>query len=330
MHLHAALLLAALPASILGLALASPPQEGPAPAHPGATAPAARPAVLVTGASSGIGRATAELLATNGFHVYAGARKAADLEALQALDHVDAVKLDVTDDAQIAAAVKQIEDAGRGLHGLINNAGVLVMAPLVEVTPEDLAFQMDVNVTGPYRVTKAFTPLLIESKGHVLTTGSISGFVTWGFGGPYTMSKHAVEAYTDCLAMEMEPHGVRVSVIEPGNFRSDIMSNMVERLRARGYAGKGSLFEGQLDRLMEGDTSRRQHADPVAVARVFLEALEADQPARRYMVTPNAGEARRTLAAALERVAELNANSSHPVDDEALHRMLDQALEGAR
>ncbi|MEL6431403.1 MAG: SDR family NAD(P)-dependent oxidoreductase, partial [Planctomycetota bacterium] len=153
--------------------------------------PAPTRAVLVTGASSGIGRATAERLAREGFHVYAGARKDADLAALDALDNVEAVRLDVTDTDQIAAAVAQVSRGGRGLYGLINNAGVLVMAPLTEVTEADLDFQMDVNVRGPYRVTKAFAPLLVESKGRVLTTGSISGFVTWPMGGPYTMSKHA-------------------------------------------------------------------------------------------------------------------------------------------
>ncbi|MEL6906159.1 MAG: SDR family oxidoreductase [Planctomycetota bacterium] len=288
--------------------------------------PAPTRAVLVTGASSGIGRATAERLAREGFHVYAGARKDADLAALDALDNVEAVRLDVTDTDQIAAAVAQVSRGGRGLYGLINNAGVLVMAPLTEVTEADLDFQMDVNVRGPYRVTKAFAPLLVESKGRVLTTGSISGFVTWPMGGPYTMSKHAVEAYTDCLAAELGPLGVHVGVVEPGNFRSAILANMVDRMKDRGYCGKGSLFEGQLDRILDGDASRAEHASPDAVAAVFVEALTAERPPRRHMVTPNAREAEMTLRAALGRAVELNAASSHPISDDELHALLDEAL----
>ena len=91
----------------------------------------------------------------------------------------------MNDQQDIDAAVAHVEAGGRGLYGLINNAGVLVMEPLIEVT-EALAFQMNVNVFGPYRVTKAFAPLLIESKGRVATTGSVSGIGTWGLGGPYT------------------------------------------------------------------------------------------------------------------------------------------------
>lgn len=169
-------------------------------------------AVLVTGASSGIGRTTTEYLAANGFFVYAGARKQADLDALNELESVQAIRLDVNIQEEIDAAVETVRAEGRGLYAVINNAGVVILAPLVEVSEEDLAFQMNVNVFGPYRVTKAFAPMLIESQGRVATTGSISGILTWTFGGPYTMSKHAIEAFTDVLAAELAPFGVKVSV----------------------------------------------------------------------------------------------------------------------
>jgi len=125
----------------------------------------AQRAVLVTGASSGIGRKTTELLAQNGFFVYATARKEDDLKALAAIANVQALRLDVGKQDQIDAAVKTVQDGGRGLFGLINNAGVAVLAPLIEVTERDLAFQFDANVYGPYRLTKAFAPLLIASQG---------------------------------------------------------------------------------------------------------------------------------------------------------------------
>ena len=288
--------------------------------------PDERRAVLVTGASSGIGRKTAELLAAKGFFVYAGARKAADLQALDALDHVQGIALDVTKPEQIEAAVKTVRDAGRGLYGLVNNAGVIVMAPLIELREPDLDFQFDVNVFGPYRVTKAFAPLLIESKGRVTTTGSISGTVTWGMGGPYTMSKHAVEAYTDVLAAELAPFGVSVSVVEPGNYRSEIMTSMRQRLLDAGYTSAGSRYQGQMDRLLDRPTDRAEHKEPDEVAEAFLHALVDAKPKRRYMVVPNQREAELTIRAALARVVQLNEGQPYAYDRDGLIRLLDDAL----
>ncbi|MHC4823000.1 MAG: SDR family oxidoreductase [Planctomycetota bacterium] len=289
-----------------------------------------RKAVLITGASSGIGLRTTELLAENGFHVYAGARKPKDLEALSAMENVEGIRLDVTVQEEIDAAVKHIEEAGRGLYAVINNAGVVVVAPLIEVTEEDMDFQMDVNVFGPYRVTKACAPLLIESKGRVLTTGSISGFVTWGLGGPYTMSKHAVEAYTDVLAAELVPFGIGVSVVEPGNYKSRIMANMVERMEDSGYSAEDSLYKGQMDWLTKGATDRAQYKEPDEVAEAFLEALNDPKPKRRYMVVPNEQEARLTLNAALQKVVQLNEDQAYTFDRGQLIEMLDAALAQAR
>ena len=290
-------------------------------------AEAPKRAVLVTGASTGIGRRTALHLAENGFYVYAGARKDEDLKALGEIENVEGIRLDVTVPGDIEAAVKTITEAGRGLHGLINNAGVVVMAPLTEVTEEDLHFQMDVNVYGPYRVTKAFTDLLIESQGRVSTTGSISGFATWGLGGPYTMSKHAVEAYTDVLASELGPLGVQVSIVEPGNFKSRIFASMIERMQKKGYSAKGSRFEAQLTSFLERDPSRDEHMDPLPVAEAFLDAMTSKTPKRRYMVTPNQREANMTLRASLRRTAQLNHEQGFALDRKALHALLDEALD---
>lgn len=293
---------------------------------PQATPPAPQRTVLVTGASSGIGRKTTELLAANGFFVYAGARKEEDLAALGALANVQPLRLDVTKQEQIDAAVRTVREAGRGLWGLVNNAGVAVLAPLIELREEDLDFQLDVNVYGPYRVTKAFAPLLIESQGRVATTGSISGTVTWAMGGPYTMSKHAIEAFTDVLAQELQPFGVQVSVIDPGNYKSEIMASMRERLLDSGYTGAGSRYEKQMERLLSGPTDRGQFKEPDEVAQAFLHALRDPEPRRRYLVVPNPGEAELTLKAALARVVQLNAEQPYALDRDALVRLLDEAL----
>jgi NAD(P)-dependent dehydrogenase (short-subunit alcohol dehydrogenase family) len=290
--------------------------------------PGQQRAVLITGASSGIGRATAELLAAEGFYVYAGARKQEDLDALNAIDNIEAIRIDVTDPDEIAAAVETVRAGGRGLYGLINNAGVAVIAPMIEVTEEDLAFQLDVNVYGPYRVTKAFAPMLIESKGRVYTTGSISGFVVWGFGGPYTMSKHAVEAFTDALAAELAPFGVHVGVVEPGNYKSEIMASMKQRMLDRGYAAEGSLYAEQLAGLMEMPADRAQYKEPDEVARAYLAALTAETPKRRYMVVPTRAEAEITARAVLRRLVQLNEDQPYSFSREELIGMLDQALAG--
>ncbi len=252
-------------------------------------------AVLITGASSGIGLKTAEVLAANGFFVYAGARKPQDLEALNAIENVQGIRLDVNVQEEIDAAVETVQSGGRGLYALINNAGVVVLAPLLEVTEEDLAFQMNVNVYGPYRVTKAFAPLLIESKGRVATTGSISGIVTWGLGGPYTMSKHAVEAYTDVLAIELAELGVEVAVVEPGNYKSKIMDSMVQRMQDAGFSTEGSM------------------------------AQTTDSPKRRYMVVPNEQEAAFTIRAHIRRLVQLNEDQPYTFTRDELMEMIDEA-----
>jgi len=283
-------------------------------------------AVLITGASSGIGLRTAEVLAANGFYVYAGARKQADLDALNAIDNVQGVRLDVNVHEDIDAAVETVTAGGKGLYALINNAGVVVLAPLIEVTEEDLAFQMNVNVYGPYRVTKAFAPLLIESGGRVATTGSISGIVTWGLGGPYTMSKHAIEAYTDVLAIELAELGVDVAVVEPGNYKSKIMDSMVQRMRDAGFSTEGSMAQERLDAMLSGPTDRGQFKEPDEVAAAYLDFLTTDSPKRRYMVVPNEQEAAFTIRAHIRRLVQLNEDQPYAFTRDDLMEMIDEAI----
>jgi NAD(P)-dependent dehydrogenase (short-subunit alcohol dehydrogenase family) len=136
-------------------------------------------AILVTGASTGIGRKVTERLAADGYFVYAGARKDADLEALNKIKNVQAVRLDVTKQEDIDAAVATIRNAGRGLYGLINNAGVGTQGSVIEAPHGEFELTMMVNVFGPWRVTKAFAPLIIAERGRISTTGSISGNPCW-------------------------------------------------------------------------------------------------------------------------------------------------------
>ncbi|MBL8754785.1 MAG: SDR family oxidoreductase [Planctomycetes bacterium] len=285
-----------------------------------------QPAVLVTGASSGIGKKTTEVLAQSGFFVYATARKPQDLEALGKLANVQAIPLDVTKQEQIDAAVATVRAGGHPLHGVVCNAGIAVMAPLLELHERDLQQQFDVNVFGAWRTAKAFAPLLLEHKGRIAFTGSLSGTVNWAFGGPYCMSKHAVEALTDVLALELQQFGVQVSVVEPGNYRSEIMQGMQERLVAGGYGGDGSRWQKQLERLKAQPTDRAQYPEPDDVAKAFLAAMRDDQPKRRYLVVPNQREAELTIRAAVQRVVQLNQAQPFAYDRDALVKLLDEAL----
>ena len=209
---------------------------------PGLLAQAPQRAVLVTGASSGIGRKIAERLATEGFYVYAGARKAEDIAELSKIPNMKGIRLDVTSANDLAAAVTLVEREGRGLYGVVNNAGIAVGGALVSTEEKELQSVLDVNVMGPWRVTKAFAPMLIASKGRVVTVSSISGILSGPLLGVYSMSKHAIEAFGDALGAEMAPMGVTSSLIEPGNYKSDIGRNTMAQAQAAADRAKGCLL----------------------------------------------------------------------------------------
>ncbi len=274
---------------------------------------ASQKAVLVTGASTGIGRKITERLAANGYFVYAGARKEADLKALAQLKNVQAVRLDVTSTADIAAAVETVQKAGRGLYGLVNNAGIATRGTLADMPPEEFDLTMQVNLYGPYRVSRAFAPMIIAAKGRITTIGSISGIGVTRDLMAYQMSKHAVEAFTDSLALQMQEQGVIVNVVEPGNYNSEIMRSALRRLN---------------DTKNNGD--RSQYKEPDEVADAVEKALFDPNPKRRYMVVPNQGEAEWTIGHQIRQLVQLNEDQPYSYDRDGLIRMLDEALAKAR
>lgn len=309
----------------LVLAALTCPAVTPAPAQERAPARA----VLVTGASSGIGFRITEVLASDGFLVYAGARADGDLARLDALPNVRSVRLDVTIPGEIAAAEALIRSEGRGLYGLVNNAGVAATYPLIEMPEAELDFLLDVNLYGPFRVTQAFAGLLIESRGRVLNVSSIAGILAGPFSGAYSMSKHGVEAYTDALAAELARFGVAVAAVEPGNYQSRIVASMVRRMREVGYSAEGSRYGSMLS-LITGPLDRSQYPEPDAVARAALDFFTSDAPRRRYMVVPTRGEAAITIRQALLELAQLNEGHAFSYGREELVGMLDEALARAR
>ena len=284
-------------------------------------------AVLVTGASTGLGRSMTEMMAANGYFVYAGARKDKDMAELNAIENVQAVRLDVNKQDQIDAAVVTIRDAGRDLYGLVNNAGVVVFGALIEIEEEDFDFQMDVNIDGVYRVTRAFAPLIIESKGRISIISSISGTLSSATWGPYSMTKHAMEAYGDALADEMKRFDVQVSLIEPGTYTSKIGQSAVSRMEQREQGTGSSQYKAEMDETVNWlTTALADSGDPAEVSKAVMHALFDDNPLPRYMVVPNEEQAQWTIYRAIERVVEKNKWQAYSYDRAALIEMLDKAL----
>lgn len=283
--------------------------------------------ILVTGASTGIGRNLTETLAAKDYHVYAGARKDKDLEALNAIGNVTAVKLDVTKQDQVDAVVEMIKKKGTGLYALVNNAGVGGGGVVVETPIEDQTFVYKVNVEGVYRTTKAFAPLVMESKGRIVTTGSIAGTGSSmpGFSA-YSGSKHWIEAYTDGLATEMEPHGVAVSVIEPGNYKSNIRrSSVARKLELTKKAGT-EVTDTMKEDYEKTAARELSYKEPDEVSEAFMHALFNDKPLRRYVVVPNEGEQAWTIGTKINELVQLNTWGPYSYSRDQLVEMLDKAI----
>lgn len=293
-----------------------------------ADAAQAQRAVLVTGASTGIGRKITELLAAEGHFVYGGARKAEDIAALSKIENVQGVRLDVTIQGDIEAAVETVRAGGRGLYAVVNNAGVNVIAPLIEIDEEELDFLFDVNIYGPYRITKAFAPMIIESQGRISNISSISGTLSGPMYGIYAMSKHALEAYTDTLAIEMSYLGVKVSAIEPGNFKTNIFHTRCDRMLARGYSAEGSRFAEFVAPAVAMCKERPEDTDPEPdrVADAVLHALFDDSPKEHYLVVPEQREAEWTIRKVLEELVSLNQDHEFSYSRDELVSMLDEAI----
>ena len=285
-------------------------------------------AVLVTGASTGIGRNIAERLASEGYFVYAGARKDRDLEALSSIDNIQGVRLVVTIQADIDAAVSTVRAGNRGLDGIVNNAGVVVMGLLAETAETELDFVFDVNVYGPYRIAKAFAPMIVESKGRISNISSLAGISSPPAYGVYSMSKHAIEAFSDSLAFEMGTVGVRVSVVEPGPYNSNATASNCRRRKEQGYDPEDSLFEElakELATLCSGDTDY-EFPEPDAVADAVLHALFSDKPKERYLAVTDRRHAEGTLRNVLQTLAELSNGERFSFNRDELVAMLDETL----
>jgi len=290
------------------------------------TQPSGQKAVLVTGASSGIGRKITELLASRGYFVYATARKPEDLAALNRIPNVKSIRLDVTIPAEIAAAVDTVRQEGRGLYGLVNNAGGAIVGPLIEHEESEMDWQFDVNVYGPWRLAKAFAPMLIESKGRISNISSVSGILSGPLLGAYSMTKHALEAFTDALGAELARFGVKVTAVEPGNYRSEAGRAALSRLGDVEARAARSRYPEEIRALGRNMAGYDQYAEPIDVAEAVHHALTDPAPKSRYLVTTSPRGMERVAQKSLEELVQLNQAHKFTIPRDSLVILLDAAL----
>jgi NAD(P)-dependent dehydrogenase (short-subunit alcohol dehydrogenase family) len=269
--------------------------------------------VLVTGASTGIGEATAVHLRELGFECVAGVRSDEDAERL-ARSGLRTVKLDVTDAEQIAAVGAEL---GAGmLTGLVNNAGIAVAAPLEFLPPDQLRRQLEVNLVGQVAVTQAFLPALRRGRGRIVNVSSIGGRVALPLLGAYAMSKFGLEAFSDSLRRELRRQGVDVVVIEPGGIKTPIWKkgrSLADEL-TEGMPPDGERLYGRMIEAVRRETAKIEQVrglPPREVAEVIGTALTASRPRARYVVG---------------RDAKARAVSARVLPDRVMDRLIGRAL----
>ena len=245
---------------------------------------------LVTGASSGIGEATALRLHADGHEVFAAVEPGSDTGGLAtASERLRLVALDVTQPASIAAAVDEVTAGltGRGLDGLVNNAGVGFPGPLEVLALEDLRRQLEVNVIGQVAVTQALLPLVRQAAGRIVFVGSVGGILASQFAGAYHASKFAIEAIGDVWRQELEPEGIEVILIEPSAISTPIWSKAIAQLDELQASGPPRLarYRERLTAFRESLHGADEHGKaPEDVAEVIEQALTAPKPNARYVV----------------------------------------------
>lgn len=252
--------------------------------------PVEHKSVLVTGCSSGIGLATAELLREKGWRVFPTARKADDLDSLRQAGF-DAIKLDVTSSESIGIAIEWVlAKNDRKLGAIVNNAGFGMPGAIQDLTREAMRQQFEVNLFGLQELTNRLIPVFREQGGgRIVNVSSVVGRVALPFMGIYSASKFALEAVSDAQRIELSPDGISVSIIEPGPIRTSFSTNCAgegEQALDTGRSRFGPAYRKYFDKRRNGGMSEdRFRLPPEAVAEKILHALESPHPRIRYCVT---------------------------------------------
>ncbi|QLK26430.1 SDR family oxidoreductase [Natrinema zhouii] len=244
--------------------------------------------VLITGCSSGIGRATARAFLAEDWQVFATARNVDDIEALEEAG-CETLALDVTDPEQVARVVEETVDIAGSIDCVVNNAGYAQMGPLEDVATVDLHRQFDVNVYGPHRLTRAALPhMRAQGEGRIVNVSSVIGRISMPGAGAYAGSKHALEAMSDALRGEVDEFGIDVIVVEPGpvetNFTDRVDDELPEDERTPAYEALYELYDDA--QLIGGGSGGPFASDPEDVAEAILESATSPDPPARYPVGP--------------------------------------------
>ena len=251
--------------------------------------------VVITGASTGIGWATAKLLLVRGFRVFGSVRKAADAERLRAEFGADFTPLlfDVTNEAAVLAAAREVRAAldGGTLCGLVNNAGIAVAGPVLELAADEFRHQMNVNVIGPIIATQAFGPLLGSDpslkgpRGRIVMISSVAGKSGNPLMSAYSASKHAIEGLSESLRREMMLFGIDIIIVAPGAVKTPIWSK-AEEVDISAY--RNSPFFPALERIRKFMLQLGETGLPAEkIAETIADALTSAQPKVRYQITPD-------------------------------------------
>jgi NAD(P)-dependent dehydrogenase (short-subunit alcohol dehydrogenase family) len=252
--------------------------------------------VLITGASTGIGRASALRMDAEGWRVFASVRREEDAASLRdaASGRLVPLMLDVTEADQIATVTERIGETvdGSGLDGLVNNAGMAVMSPLETIPLDDLRKQLEVNLVSQVAVTQAMLPLIRTARGRVVFLSSIGGRMAMPFGAPYHASKYGIEAVVDCLRQELRPWKIDVVAIEPGSIDTPIWKRgegIADEVAERAPAAQEELY-GERIESFRGAVRRtaERGIPPQKVADAVRHALTARRPRTRYLVGADA------------------------------------------
>ena len=229
---------------------------------------------LVTGVSSGIGRATAELLSERGFRVFGTMRRPGETDSR----NVELVQLDVRDEESVATCVRTVLDRASRIDALVNNAGYALIGSLEETSTEEAKELFETNFFGVLRMNRAVLSIMREQRqGRIAIIGSVAGFVPMPYQGIYAATKHALEGYSESLDHEVRQFGIRVSVIEPGFTRTAMAQNA--QIAGQTLAAYATGRRHVIDAVQQSTT---QGEDPVRVASVVLEALTSRSPRLHY------------------------------------------------
>ncbi len=268
--------------------------------------------VVITGASKGIGRATALYLAQRNFQVFAGVRNPKDGEALkqEAGSNLTALIIDVSKQETITEAATQVQKVvgSNGLFGLVNNAGIATAAPLEFLPLEELRQQLEVNVVGQLAVTQALLPLIRQAKGRIINITSIGGKIAGPMIGAYHASKFALEAMTDTLRLELKPWGIEVVAIEPGQIATPIWDTSIatsNRIMDSVGAKANEFYGARISKTQaNAQAASKTGLPPEKVAEVIAESLTSPRPKTRYLIGRDAKIAGNIIARLPDRLRD--------------------------